>query len=136
MKTTGLFFVMMFLLSLSFAKNTTAQAIVDNDFYLVFYDNDEVAHEAIRAKKTISASGMITITGTFQLDKDHPLVPPKGWWPTLIEVHLVTDGKNGEQEFVSDEKVDIPQNGKFNVSLHVNGSGNSLPWGWYTPEIE
>lgn len=136
MNTRQVFSILVFIILTSFSYSVQAQAEVENDFLVVFTDENGVEYEAIRARKTISASGMIVISASFSLPIDHYLVPDKGTWPTLIEVQLLTSNDEGELVFMSDEKVDIPSNGKFNVSLHLNGSGNALPWGWYTPNDE
>jgi hypothetical protein len=137
MNTKQVFSTLVFLILTVFSYTTVqSQAKVENDFTVVFTDDSGAEYEANRARKTISASGMIVISASFSLPDDHYLVPDKGTWPTLIEVQLLTSNDKRELVFMSDEKVDIPSNGKFNVSLHLNGSGNALPWGWYTPNEE
>jgi hypothetical protein len=136
MNTKHVVVTLLFLLLNVFSFSVQAQAKVDNEFEISFIDDNGIPHPAVRAKKTISAFGNIIISASFQLPENHELVPPKGWWPRIIEVQFETISKDGTLVFISDEKVDIPSNGKFNVSLHMNGSGNSLPWGWYTPNDE
>ena len=131
MKTKGILAFFMLLTVLFISQEGKSQNKDYEDYVVIFIDDDGVEHESIRAGKTISASGNITVHASFQLPKDHELVPPIGSWPKIIAFQVtVSNGQEDEMVLLTDEKVDIPQNGKFNVSLHLNAAGSNLPKGW------
>ncbi len=142
MKTLAFFILLCVGLSFSFQAESQTVTITDNE--MTFTVGNETFYST-RSKTIILPSGFMVKTASFQLPKDNYLVPDKG--THIIGVRYVisylTDeygnfilddkGNKIPDEFLTDEKVDINHNGKFNVSMHINGAGHFLPLGWYDP---
>jgi len=135
MKTLTFFILLGIGLCFSFEAKSQAVTITDN--VMSFTDKYDVTFYSIRSRTIELPLGYIVKTASFQLPKDHYLVPDKG--TTIIGLRYVLsyttddDGNQIPDEFITDEKVDITHNGRFNVTMHLNGAGHFLPIGWYDP---
>lgn len=130
MKALKFIFIAIFVLSTSVAKEATAQAIVVHDAELTFNvphpnrDDAKIELISLSSKTTITPSGNIVKTATFQLPDDNFLIPEKGT-KTIIVGKLTVDGVQ-----LRDERVEIKKSGKFKVTFHMNGAGTASPVGW------
>lgn len=130
MKSLKLVFFAVFVLTVFAVNDAAAQAIVIHDSELTFYvphpnrGDATMDLKSISSKTTITPSGNIMKTATFQLPDDNFLIPEKGT-KTIIVGKLTVDGV-----LLRDERVDVKKSGKFSITLHSNGSGTSSPKGW------
>ena len=132
-------FIFVLSIGLCSSMETKSQVVVVHDQNMTFTDADGAIHHSIRSKSITLPSGFLLKTATFQLPQDNNLVPDKG--TKVIGMRFVleyTDDENDKMipiKFITDEKVDINHKGKFNVVMHLNGAGSSLPIGWYDPYL-
>ena len=130
MKALKFILIVVFVVVFVGVKNADAQAIVIRDNVIFFTiphpyeDSGKVTFESISSKSTISSSGKIVKTATFELPKNNFLVPPKGR-QTIIGANVIVDGIT-----LTDERVVIKSSGKFKLVFHLNGAGANLPVGW------
>ncbi|WP_319482823.1 hypothetical protein [uncultured Draconibacterium sp.] len=111
-------------------KNSSAQAEVvkNGDSYVFVYneigsDDDTTRWETSNyaSKSTISASGNIVKTLYYQLQDDHPFMGYSFIFGASFNV--------GDAKLV-DEMVFLKKDGSFKVTIHSNGAGTRLPFGW------
>lgn len=137
--------IFLVLLGLIGSLNAKSQSVSITEKDMTFTDRDGTTFYSTRSRTVKLPSGFILKTASFQLPEDHPIVPEKG--TKIIAMRFVLsyltdesgepilddEGNKIPLEFITDEKVDINHKGKFNVSMHLNGAGHSLPVGWYDP---
>ena len=125
MKAKNIFLLMVFVACTLSSIQTKAQAEIIFDNVVTFDDRNGGIFESIDSKTTLSPSGNITKTVTFQLPQDNYLVPEKG--VNYISGRIKQTNINGELVVMYDIWVEIPKSGKFKLVLHSNGSGNVFP---------
>ncbi|MBT3385081.1 MAG: hypothetical protein HN778_11420 [Prolixibacteraceae bacterium] len=133
MKTVKLIFVLIFVFGILNSYQARSQAIIirDNTINFIAKNPDTGLLEyfpSISSRTTLSASGTIVKTATFELYKNHFLIPEKGI--NIIGVRIEVETEEGQLVDLTDEKVEIRQSGVFKVILHLNGAGTNLPVGW------
>jgi hypothetical protein len=122
--------IVSFMLILSFflfSHYIYAQALVNKDYSLIFEDAIGEEFKSVNAKVVLNPAGNIQINATFQLPKDHELVPKSG--TKTIAVRLITNDIF-EVKHRLIYITNINPTGRFNVNYHLNGGGNFFPNGW------
>jgi hypothetical protein len=115
----------MFLLSIFlFCQHGYSQAIVNNDYSLIFDDRKGGEFKSVNAKIVLNPAGNIQITATFQLPKGHFLVPKSG--TKTIGVKQTTNDIYGEPHVLWCI-TNINSSGRFSVNYHLNGAGTVFP---------
>lgn len=125
MKVSKVFLLMFFAFGIfsSFQAKSQAEVIFDN--VITFKDANGDIFESINSKTTLSASGNIVKTATFQLPKGHYLIPEKG--VKYIGARVKETNIFGELVVMYDYRVAIDKNGKFKITVHSNGAGTIFP---------
>lgn len=124
MKKKVLVTAMIILSIFLFYQHSYSQALVNNDYSLIFDDNNGGEFKSVNAKIVLNPAGNIQITATFQLPKDNKLVPTSG--TKTIGVNQTTTDINGEPH-VQWCITKINSTGRFTVNYHLNGAGYVFP---------
>lgn len=125
MKKINFLFFVLFIIGIFGSFNAMSQAEVVFGNTVVFKDKKGGVFECISSKTTMTPSGNIVKTATFQLPENHYLVPEK--WTTYIAGIIKETNVFGEEVVMIDFNVAIHRNGKFKVEYHSNGAGNIFP---------
>lgn len=126
MKKLHVLSLLLFVFALCTVHSTYGQAevVFDKSVYFKDFATGE-SYESIDSKTTLTPSGNIVKKASFQLPGDHRLVPDKG--KKYITVVMKTVDINGIEKILADLDVAIGKSGKFQVVLHLNGSGEITP---------
>jgi hypothetical protein len=124
MKKKALVTTIILLSFFMFCQHVYSQAIVNNDYSLIFDDRNGGEFKSVNAKIVLNPAGNIQITATFQLPKDHFLVPTSGT-KTIGVKQTTTDIFGETHQLWCITKIN--SSGRFTVNYHLNGAGNIFP---------
>lgn len=130
MKLLKLIFAAVFILTVFYSNDASAQSVIVRDNVFTFYfphpnrDSLPTAIESVSSKSVVTPAGNVVKTATFQLPEGNFLIPGKGE-KSIIAVNLDVDGVT-----LRDARVEIKKSGTFKVILRMNGSGTASPLGW------
>ncbi len=130
MKSLKLIFATVFILTVFYSNDISAQAVIVRDNVFTFYfphpnrNCEKIAIESISSKSVVTPNGNVVKTATFQLPEGNFLIPGKGE-KSIIAVNLDVDGI-----ILRDARVEIKSSGTFKVTFHMNGSGTVSSRGW------
>lgn len=130
MKSLKIIFSAIFILTVFYSNNASAQAVIVRDNVLTFRfphpdrTSELITIESVSSKSTTTPSGNVVKTAIFQLPEGNFLIPAKGE-KSIIATKLKVDGV-----VLRDARVEVKKTGTFKVILHLNGSGTSSPGGW------
>lgn len=129
MKKSIIFMGVMLLFAVPF--KSLAQATVEKDadtYNFIYYEpiNNNEKYKWVTpcgsSHTTITPSGNIVKYVYFQLQDDHPLMGQNFIFAARIKL------ENGT--YLVDERVKLNSDGRFKITVHLNGAGTNLPVGW------
>jgi hypothetical protein len=125
MKASKVFLIVLLAVGVSSSFQARSQAEVIFDNVVTFTDGNGEVFESIDSRITLSASGKIMKTATFQLPQDNYLVPEKG----ISYIGAIVKQTNvfGEEVIMYDVWVEITKSGRFKLVVHSNGAGVNFP---------
>lgn len=106
-----------------FGGISSAQALVQKDFYWLLRTNDGV-YPAVETMAVFTPSGNILHKQIFQVDTEDPIVPERGTNKISFITWVTYDGTRWEM--VDVEGIVFP-NGKVIIIFHSNGAGTTTP---------